>query len=93
MMLYDYTIKGELAHLKKFDQGNPFIPLAIYSALPANYHGSRFELSEDSADGWYFEIKSKSAIYIMRNGGRQIYTMSYVSRESSSVGSLQLIAR
>lgn len=69
MLVYDYAIKSQQEHLPGFDQHNPFIPLAMYSSLPTNYHGEveRVVQSHD-LPGWYFERRSRKAIYLSMRG-------------------------
>ena len=64
MMLYDYTIKGKTEELQKFDEGNPFVPLAIYRGLPVNYQGAKVESPDSPEQGWYFDLSLKQVIYI-----------------------------
>ena len=63
MMLYDYAIKGQLKDLQIFDRENPFVPLAIYRELPANYHGTISNQRDILEYGWYFDLVNKLAVY------------------------------
>ena len=69
MMLYDYAIKGQLKDLQLFDQENPFVPLAIYSELPKNYHGTIHSKSEIKQSGWYFDLNKRVAVYRFSDNG------------------------
>ncbi|MCP4077962.1 MAG: hypothetical protein GY744_17465 [Gammaproteobacteria bacterium] len=64
MMLYDYTIKGKTEELQSFDDGNPFVVLAIYRGLPGNYRGAKAEFPENPEPGWYFDLSLKQVVYI-----------------------------
>jgi len=90
MMLYDYTIQGKQDGLKKFNNENPFIPLAIYRSLPGNYRGVISELSTNIDDGWYFVKSSRTVIYTNFNGDRQMFTLKYYQNEAGAVGQLKL---
>ena len=63
MMLYDYAIKGRLAELSKFEDGNPFSPLQTYRQLPQNYHGTVRSEKEIKVNGWYFDSTNRTVIY------------------------------
>lgn len=88
MMLYDYTIKGQKESLRKFDQENPFVPLAIYRSLPANYRGVTVDLRVGETEGWYFVKKSKRLVFISKKGSRQYFLMRYIVE--NNVGRLKL---
>ena len=64
MMLYEYTIKGKAEELQKFDEGNPFVALAIYRSLPVNYRGAKAKIPDSPEKGWYFDLSLKQVIYI-----------------------------
>jgi len=68
MMLYDYAVKGRLADLQTFDRKNPFVPLAIYRALPQSYQGAVASSNSISGQGWFFDLAEQVAIYRFKNG-------------------------
>lgn len=63
MMLYDYAVKGRLAELANYKEGNPFFPLETYRQLPRNYRGTISSINDLEVSGWYFDLASKRAIY------------------------------
>ena len=91
MMLYDHTIKGQQQALIKFDQGNPFIPLAIYRSLPLNYQGEVEKLAGDAFPGWYFEKDREVAAYVGLDNQKMFYRMRYVKDETTGLGLLELL--
>jgi hypothetical protein len=59
-----YAVKGELDRLNELDGGNPFVHLAEYNLLPANYQGEiRAENLNDLEPGWYYDKLSGKVIY------------------------------
>ena len=88
MMLYDYTIQGKLDELKEFDQGNPFVPLAIYRSLPENYHGALSVFPEAPDAGWYFDKQSKRLVFIDLEGGQSSFEMIFSKGSEGDVGQL-----
>lgn len=75
MMLYDFAIKGRLSELSKFNEDNPFVPLAIYRDLPKNYFGTIGSETEIKHSGWYFDIAHRTAVY--RYSGHRIEDNRY----------------
>ena len=90
MMLYDFVVKGKQEDLKKFDNENPFIPLAIYRSLPTNYHGAVKSVSGDSKSGWYFEIDNQLTVYLSGNHSITRYQLKFQQSSDDKVGQLVL---
>ncbi|MEE8366264.1 MAG: hypothetical protein V3R76_10785 [Gammaproteobacteria bacterium] len=59
-----YAVKGELERLNELDGGNPFVHMAEYNMVPANYQGViRARNLDDLAPGWYYDESSEKVIY------------------------------
>ncbi len=88
MMLYDYAIKGQIRDLQKFDQDNPFVPLAIYRSVPENYQGTISDDRDMNRKGWYFNLSSRRAIYNFADSGKsnQEYLMLFEFEDTNSDG-------
>ena len=80
MALYDYTIKGKQVELRKFHHENPFLLLAIYRALPSNYHGAIMSIPGNASPGWYHDLNKNLTIYIYIGGDIAEYRMIYATR-------------
>jgi len=93
MLLFDLTIKGRIEDLKTFNNENPFVPLAIYRAIPVNYNGVVNKITEEAKKGgWYFEKDAKQAVYLWKDGARSNYVVEYwnARRGEKTVGALRL---
>jgi len=91
IMLYDYVIKGRQIELEKFDQENPFMPLAIYKSLPSNYHGVVKSTRNDALSGWYYESERKVTVYIGRQKELVYFKLRYIQPEHAKVGRFEFI--
>ena len=86
MMLYDYTIKGKLAELDKFDRENPFVPLAIYRSLPSNYRGTIKSGREGLEPGWYFDLTERVAFFVSLDELVDEYRMVFDYKDADGNG-------
>ena len=78
MMLYDYSIKGQLKDLVKFDGENPFVILAIYRSLPSNYRGTiESALENHTQQGWYFDLNDRQVIFVSLDEGIDRYRLVF----------------
>ena len=78
MTLYEYTIKGNQRALEHFDGINPFVFVAMYRALPRNYHGTKEFVTEDDAYGWYYQTSKKLAVYLALDKTKYHYRLEFI---------------
>lgn len=91
MLLYDYAIQGKHQQLQKFDRENPFVILARYRSLPADYRGVVAEITSDLSPGWYFENDTRSLVHVINNKRSYRYILKYQKGRDDVAGYLKLL--
>ncbi len=87
MMLYDYAIKGQLHDLARFDGENPFVIVAVYRSLPANYRGTIASVREKhNQPGWYFDMDERLVIFVSLDNHIDRYRLAFEYQDRDGNG-------
>ncbi len=89
--LYQMAVNRDLSKLPRLERHNPFVYLAIYQALPKNYHGAVTDSIGLVKQGWYYDQKTQLVVFVDRKGNMQKYQMVFEFEDKNKSGEFEYL--